>query len=464
LQVADMDIDGAAPSSAAASAQPSQQTQPQQGRVHVTELTTAKGYAGSLVTRLACSGSSLVVTESLGSVTVLRALTTPGGRVQLLPVGADQSGLMAIDVALPVQQHIQQAPEQVPAALQGQQLHHQVGPQQWHKSLLVATHPTGLLLLQRDLAAEQQHQSAAHQAAVNAWEAGGAARQAVMFGQAADAQMLWLQQQELLQGVQPLWLGQGEAAPWAGAAAGAAAAGHPPGAAAAGANLAGLAAVAAAAGGLAPPAAPTAVTTAREVGVYNPGAGMAPRLMASAACAPAPGISLMCTAQLGLHAQHLDSVMESSSGSGISGSAGCVPVWCFSPSGAVSVVQMLQPQEARTLLQLQQKVLEQQQSEEHDNAQVWQLQFVPGQQQGQGSRLRWLARLPASASYENYQRDVLRRAAVPQHEDDEEELAFNCVDGDLLFGACMGAAGTAAAAAVEQDGRLLQHLVWQRML
>jgi hypothetical protein len=140
----------------------------------------------------------------------------------------------------------------------------------------------------------------------------------------------------------------------------------------------------------------------------------------------------------------------------------------------VSVVQMLQPQEARTLLQLQQQALEQQQvlqqqqgqGQGHDKAQLLQLQFVPGQQQGQGSLLRQLARLPASALYENYQRDVLRRAAGPQHgEDEEEELAFNCVDGDLLFEEGTGAAGTAAtAAAVEQDGRLLQHLVWQRML
>jgi hypothetical protein len=127
---------------------------------------------------------------------------------------------------------------------------------------------------------------------------------------------------------------------------------------------------------------------------------------------------------------------------------------------------MLQPQEACTLLQLQQHMLAQQQGQAHDKAQLLQLQWVPGQQQGQGSLLRRLACLPASAQFENYQRDVLRRAAGQQHlEDEEEELAFNCVDGDLLVGEGTEAAGTtSAAAAAEQDGRLLQHLVWQRML
>jgi hypothetical protein len=184
----------------------------------------------------------------------------------------------------------------------------------------------------------------------------------------------------------------------------------------------------------------------------------------------------MCTAQLGLHAKHLNSGVVSSSGRGAQLAAGeSLPVWCFSPSGAVSVVQMLQPLEARTLLQLQQHVTQQHgagQAKRPEQPQLLQLQHVPDQQQGQRSLLRQLARLPAAASFENYQRDVLRRAAGPQHGEDEEgELAFNCVDGDLLFGAGTGAAGTAtvaaptaAAAAVEQDGCLLQHLLWQRML
>ncbi|WIA13448.1 hypothetical protein OEZ85_007028 [Tetradesmus obliquus] len=369
LLVAGMDIDSAAPSPAAAAAQ---QPQQQQGRVHVRELTTAKAFAGGLVTGLACSGPCLVATESLGSVTVLRALTTPGGRVQLLPVGADRHGLMAVDVALPVAPNRAAVGRTEEAAVQQAAA---AGVQPAHESLLVATHPTGLLLLQRDLAAEAQHLAGAHQAAVAAWEAGGAARQAVLFGQAADAQLLWLQQQEQLQAVQPLlWLGQGEAAPWAAAggpgAPGAAAAARPDGgphhaAAAGGANRAGLAAAAAAAGGLAAPAAARPVTTGREVGVYNPGADMAPRLMSSAACAPAPGISLMATAQLGLHVQQLDRGEAgcsngSSSGGAEPAVASSLPVWCFSASGAVSVAQMLQPQQARALLQLQKRLLEQQ--------------------------------------------------------------------------------------------------------
>jgi hypothetical protein len=380
-----------------------------------------------------------------------------------------------MDVALPVQRNAAEcsyASAQAAAGAQPQQQQQQgaAGAQASHQSLLVATHPTGLLLLQRDVASEAQHQSAAHQAAVNAWEAGGAARQAVLFGQAADAQLLWQQQQELLQGVQPLWMGQGEAAPWAGGGEGqqrvhaqlhqqllqgAGNVQH-----AGGANRAGLAAeAAAAAGGLAPPAAATHVHTAREVGVYNPGADMAPQLMLSAACAPAPGISLMCTAQLGLHVQPLDRAAADGSSSraaqAVAGSS--LPVWCFSASGAVSIVQMLQPQQAQLLLQLQKRVEEQQQG------QLELLQLQPAleqqQQQGQGRALRALARLPASASFQNYQRDVLRAAG----EDEEQQLGFNCVDGDLLFSVGAKGAG-AAAAAQDQDGRLLQHLLFQRML
>lgn len=466
-----MDIDSAAPSPAAAAAQ---QPQQQQGRVHVRELTTAKAFAGGLVTGLACSGPCLVATESLGSVTVLRALTTPGGRVQLLPVGADRHGLMAVDVALPVAPNCAAVGRTEEAAVQQAAA---AGVQPAHESLLVATHPTGLLLLQRDLAAEAQHLAGAHQATVAAWEAGGAARQAVLFGQAADAQLLWLQQQEQLQAVQPLlWLGQGEAAPWAAAggpgAPGAAAAARPDGgphhaAAAGGANRAGLAAAAAAAGGLAAPAAARPVTTGREVGVYNPGADMAPRLMSSAACAPAPGISLMATAQLGLHVQQLDRGAAgcsngSSSGGAEPAVASSLPVWCFSASGAVSVAQMLQPQQARALLQLQKRLLEQQHGQGSQASQLLQLQLQPAteQQQGRGKVLRALAKLPAKASFRNFQRSLPRTA----EEEEEEELGFNCVDGDLLFGADAEAVGAAPSVAVEQDGRLLQYTLWQLML
>lgn len=486
LQVEAMDIDDVAPLSAAldaAAAAPTEYLQSwqgprqqQQGRACVSELTTCKALAGSVVTSLTSCGSSLVATECLGSVTVIKALATPGGRVQLLPVGVEQSGLVAMDVVMAASPaspgtaggaagsnnaaaaaETAAAGSSIAAASAGGGGGDYAGKLRSHHTMLVASHPTGLLLLQRDLAAEQQHQAAAHHTAVEAWEAGGAARHAVLGAQAAAAQQLQVQQQLFAAAAQP-WLGEGEAAPWA---AGGMARPHQQqqqvghGLAA---NRAGLAAAAAAAGEMA--AAPP-VATAREAGVFDPGAAAAPRLIASAACAPAPGISLMCAAQLGLHAQQgrTDSATGCSSGSSSGCSSenprvttfGTVPVWCFSASGGMSVVQMLQPAEAQALQQLQSQALKQQWQD-----QVQMLRIHPDVPQ---LLLRQLQKLPASASFRNFQRAGHGGAAGPgpaaghqgfdHPEEADEELLFNCVDGDML----------SAAAQHEPDGSVLHQLL-----
>jgi hypothetical protein len=127
-------------------------------------------------------------------------------------------------------------------------------------------------------------------------------------------------------------------------------------------------------------------------------------------------------------------------------------------------VQLLQPQQARTLLRLQHHLLEQQHAQGPQHSQQLQLQLQPvteqQQQQGQGMVLRALAQLPAKASFHNYERHGVRA----MWEEQEQDLGFNCVDGDLLFGGGAGPVGAAAAAAVEQDARLLQHRLWQMML
>lgn len=428
----------------------SQQQQQQQRsdglRVSLVKLSSCGVLSGGVVVSLQSSGSSIIACEALGSVTAMRVLTTAAGRVQLLPVGADRSGLMAMDVVVPPQAAGQQqaaaAATEVPAGTTADYAPNSSSPTTAagvmptsHQPLLVATHPQGLLLLQRDLAAEQQHQQLAREAAVWLWEAGGR----------ATGMLAWHQQQQelLAAAVQP-WLGAGEAAPWA--AAGVQGRPHHQRwqAAAAGPAAQRAALVAVAAG----------AASGAAAGVLNPGAAEAPRLIPSAACAPTAGISVMCAAQLGLHAKPLG-VADGISTSGVSTAD---PVWCFSPSGAVSVVQLLKADQAQVLLQLQKQLLHQHGQQSSQQRSVLQLQ--PGAWDGQ--RLQQLHKLGPSAFHRNYRRARSARAAVnlDHQEDAEDELPFNCVDGDMLL-AADDMAGSTPLDSPQQQARLLQHRLTQ---
>lgn len=404
-------------------------------RVTVTKVSSCQTLSGGVVVALnssSSSSSSAIATEALGSVTVLKALRSAAGQVQLLSVGADRSGLMVTDVVTAAARRQTTSPtDQVgpPAAETAVAEAVDSSPAAAHQAVLVATHPQGLMLLQRDLSAEQQHQQSAHEAALQLWEAGG------------HRPELWAWQQQQQQGellaaaVQP-WLGAGEAAPWA-------AAGAPGRPTVRRQRLTGQ------------QTQPTgaAASGSADVGIVDPGASQAPRLLPSAACAPAAGVTVMCAAQLGLHVQKVEQLgpQEDSSSSNDCLSSSNPPIWCFSPNGAVSVVHLLQAQEAQELLLLQKQHLSQQQT---TSSLSRLLRLQPDASSG-CLGLFELHKLGPPSSYRNYQR--VRGAADAWNDeqaDAEDKLPFNCVDGDLLFAHPEDAEPT----------RLLQFKLWQSVL
>jgi hypothetical protein len=438
--------------------QQQQQQQDQQpiSRVVVRELSCCDVLSGGSVQQLRSTGSTIIAMEGLGSVTVIKAVQAlPGAPVQLLPVGGDHSGLLALE-ALPVapaEAALVEPPAQVaqqvdtlpssaagPSGSDGSSnravTQHQQGsaphsaaaaalaaprqPGNLRSAVLVACHPVGLMLLQRDLPAEAQYQAMARRAAEAARES-GATGVAGALGQQPGA--LGLQQQQLTAAGQHLWLGAGEAAPWA-------------------------AGVALPAQQHIPMLHPHAV---RQAGAAGGGGGAAaqgllplgpqpaPHLLPSAACAPAPGTSVMCAARLGLHAQPLGPHPSSTRGSCVqgqmandvsctSGVSNWQPIWCLSATGGVSVAHMLQPHDLNVLVQLR-RGLEQQQGARQQTCTLLQV----GEQAHTGScsrLLRRLEKLQLSAKYSCYHQD---HGQWPD-EDGEDEVTFpeNCVDGDSL--------------------------------
>eukprot|EP00775_Hariotina_reticulata_P008964 gene8964-9139_t len=417
-------------------------------RVAVRELSSCPLLSGGVALQLRSTGSTITATESLGSITIIKALQAPGALVQLLPVGADHSGLMALD-ALPVVAAADSGAETMPAHVQdggswptseeasvggpsnnngsstGAVSQSQQGSapyrpsaalaaagQHQQSAVLAACHPVGLMLLQRDLPAEQQHQVMARRVAERAWESGASG----LRGPAA----LELQQQQLMAAAEQPWLGAGEAAPWA--------AGVPLPAQQHMIDVVGRGAAAGAGQG------------AGALGVLPLGPQSAPHLLPSAACAPAPGTSVMCAARLGLHVQRLgqhssstksSSCSESlvSSDDSCSSSGSCwQPVWCLSPTGGVSVANLLRPQDLQVLLQLQ-RMLEQQQEMRQQACML-----LPVGKQAPKDSCSWLLRrlekLRPSAKYSCYHQDHRQW----QEDDGEEDSSFpeNCVDGDSL--------------------------------
>jgi len=521
---------------------------PRRSHVSVQELSTVSVCFRGVVTKLSSSGSSIFALESLGPVTVLRAMAAqPGGWVQPVPVAVDaRSRLMAADFCVDpasrasspaaaacltaaagaagtgallqgrtggagtsseVRRAGPAAGQQQPADPQQQHHHH-------HQAILVATHPAGLMLLQRDLQQEASDLSGMLDAAQTAWERGQRPHSHMTAGRS----VLLTEMTAAALG-QP-WQGAGEAAPWA--------AGHPlqhiqqqmmEEVEAAGA---GAAEIAAAAREVLVAYARLSGSAAGQEGLIHPdwlsllsvSPGLAPPLLPSAECGPAPGSMLLCQAQLGLHpapaAGRTHTVLESSSNISSSSSGGgggrgggpddeqgllsqdFVPgscIVCLSASGGVSAAQLLPPAQAAALMAWQ-------------KAASFDAQGLPASLQllnwgqcraaaaataagttssssGDAAAvaemlLRGLPCPDAAASYEHYDQapgalpagpDRLQRAvqgAQTDHQGQREEVGpVGAVEGDLLF---MGVAPGAADAAGGQPAVVLQHMLWQHAL
>lgn len=492
------------------------------GRLSLQELSSTAPMNQGVVTKLSSSGSCVVALESLGSVTAFRALCVqPGGWVQLMSVanaGMDSGKLIAADFAMqpaaplnlacadagrtsaaggarePAGARASGASSRA-AAPQQEQEHEAAAaaavPQ--NQAILVATHPAGLLLLQRDLQDEGRHVSSLIQAAQAAWEAGNrpdefiVSRTGILMAEPAAR-------------AQP-WQGAGEVAPWAGLDAAAQRqlqglredlqrlAGH--------ADMQGqarqvLAAEAAAAAGV---SGPMGDVRPDWLAFVNVRPGLAPAMIPSASCAPVPGSMLLCQARLGLHPEAVSATEggEGAPGGGASSSlqdgtcSASSTVLCLSASGGVATAQLLPPEQGRMLLDWQQHAM-------LDSGAAGQLMEWGAQDSAGGcnggstvaagslaeSSLRGLLAPDAVASYEGYDRApgalancmagklVLRTGqgstagvqGLDQGQQEASTKPFGVVDGDLLFkGAQMGDGSEGMGMAGD-----LQHRLWQDVL
>lgn len=488
------------------------------GRVSVQELSSATPLFQGVVTKLSSCGSCVVALESMGPVAAFQALCVqPGGWVQLLGVGMDdRSKLMAVDF-------IQAAPQQqgpsiaiatsrtgagagavgvaagTAAVASADGSSAEQGPQ--HAAVLVAAHPAGLMLLQQDLQQEASHVDGMLQAAQAAWEAGqrppdfGGQHRSILLVEPAAANNPWQ--------------GAGEAAPWAG--------GGLDGGAARAAALdqqgaldderaamlllqQQLAAAAEAAAGVAHTAEQQCVRP-DWLNLMNPTPGLAPVMLPSAACAPAPGSMLLCQACLGLHTAPAQTAPGSSSGEATSGQAGSGElstqmldqegpvgdsVLCLSSSGGVAAAQLLPASQMSQLLPWQASaVLEPQAA---GQLLLWGLgapggaaaaaSLVGAGLAGSGAFvakefLRGLPEPDPVSSYEGYERapgalasaQVGRLVLQEQRQDEDtgrQGAPLGVVDGDLLDMVAarqQGHGGGGMQAAVA-----LQHSLWQQAL
>jgi hypothetical protein len=472
------------------------------GRVSIQELSTTTALFQGVVTKLASSGDCLVALESLGPVTAYTAVyDTPGDWVQLMPVGMDdQSRLMAVDFVIqdPQKSMLAEAAAAAEAAVHSSDGGAQPEQLQMYQGLLVGTHPAGLMLLQRDLFEEAGHVNEMLCAAERAWEAGNRPPDVQAYG----GSILMTDPVRGLHGA--LWQGAGEAAPWPAAAAGL----HQQleeqlqqlmlggrvqedHARSVMARVAELAAGRQAGGEL------SQVVRVNWLGLVSTAPSLAPQLLASATCAPAPSSMLMYKARLGLHAAAVDSgepvACDSTQGRAgecsaasqggvdrvVQSRAGVEPnttVLCLSASGGVAAVQLLPPAQASQLLSWQSGAVLNPRAV---------CQLMQWDQLGSGGAVsaadaakRYLRGLPVpdeAATYEGYEQtpgaldnstgrtEVVQTTAQLEQQQQQQELAgpVSTVFGDaLLMGVQEGRQGDGLLAA----GAVLQHVLWQEAL